>query len=184
MQIKVTYRRTSRLSMRVSKTGDLLVSAPYHVPESEVEQFIRNNELWIVKALAARKSREAARQQFYGRLPLASVSERRQAVERLAAIVEPLIERYAPLMKVAPSGVQYKKMISKWGSCDTTARKLTFSLYLLLLPPHCIEHVVVHELAHLIVPNHGARFYAVMDSFFPKWREARRDTVQCCQENV
>ena len=174
MQIKVTYRRTSRLSMRVSKTGDLLVSAPYHVPESEVEQFIRNNELWIVKALAARKSRVAARQQFYGRLPLASVSERRQAVERLAAIVEPLIERYAPLMKVAPSGVQYKKMISKWGSCDTTARKLTFSLYLPLLPHHCIEHVVVHELAHLVQANHSPAFHAVVAEVMPDWKERKK----------
>lgn len=176
MQIKVTYRRTSRLSMRISKTGDLLVSAPYQVPVSEVERFIISNEQWIAKAVAVRAARETAWQGFYGRLSLVSKDDRQQAVERLAGIVEPLIERYVPLMRVAPSGVQYKRTVSKWGSCNVRTRELTFSLYLLLLPPHCIEHVVVHELAHLIVPNHGAKFYAVMDRFFPRWREARRDT--------
>lgn len=186
MQIKVTYRRTSRLSMRISKTGDLLVSAPYQVSKSEVERFIRSNEQWIAKAAAVRAARENARQGFYGRLPLASKIERQQAAERLAVIVEPLIERYAPLMKVAPGGVQYKKTVSKWGSCNVRTKVLTFSLYLLLLPPHCIEHVVVHELAHLLVPNHGAKFYAVMDKFFPQWQEARRETrriqnAQDCQ---
>jgi predicted metal-dependent hydrolase len=40
----------------------------------------------------------------------------------------------------------------------------------------CIEHVVVHELAHLLVPNHSPRFYAVMDKFFPRWKEAREET--------
>lgn len=186
MQIKVTYRRTSRLSMRVSKTGDLLVSAPFGVSSSEVERFIRCNELWIAKAVTVRGEREVARQKFYGQLPLATKSERQQAVERLADIVEPLIGRYSVLMNVVPGGVVYKKMISKWGSCNVRTRELTFSLYLQLLPPYCIEHVVVHELAHLIVPNHGARFYEVMDKFFPRWREARRETrliqsVQGCQ---
>ena len=51
-----------------------------------------------------------------------------------------------------------------------------FSAYLLLLPEWCIEHVVVHELAHLIVPNHSDKFYAVMDTYFPRWREARAET--------
>lgn len=176
MQIKVTYRRTSRLSMRVSKTGDLLVSAPLGVPKSEVERFIRSNEQWIVKAVALRKEREKARHSFYGQLSLATKIERMQAVERLTGVVEPLVGRYAPLMGVSPSGIVYKKIISKWGSCNVCTKELTFSLYLLLLPSHCIEHVVVHELAHLLVPNHGTKFYEVMDKFFPRWREARRET--------
>ena len=49
-------------------------------------------------------------------------------------------------------------------------------LYLLLLPQRCIEHIVVHELAHLLVPNHGPRFYAVMDKHFPDWKQVRKET--------
>ncbi|MBQ1701387.1 MAG: M48 family metallopeptidase [Prevotella sp.] len=52
----------------------------------------------------------------------------------------------------------------------------------MLLPKWCVEHVVVHELAHLIVPNHGKDFYAVMDRFFPKWKEAKEETKRIAGE--
>ena len=58
--------------------------------------------------------------------------------------------------------------------------KLAFSVYLLLLSDWCIEHVVVHELAHLLEANHSKRFYAIMGRFFPRWKEARKETKQIC----
>ena len=79
-------------------------------------------------------------------------------------------------MGVFPSEVRYKATISKWGSCSPRSRHIQFSFYLLLLPDWCIEHIVVHELAHLIEPYHNARFYALMDKFYPKWREAAKET--------
>ena len=51
-----------------------------------------------------------------------------------------------------------------------------FSAYLLLLPEWCVEHVVVHELCHLLEPSHNTRFHALMDKFFPRWKEARKET--------
>ena len=79
-------------------------------------------------------------------------------------------------MGVRPSAVGYRATKSRWGSCNPRSKKINLSLYLLLLPDWCIEHVVVHELAHLLVPNHSERFYAVMDRHFPRWRDARRET--------
>jgi len=35
--------------------------------------------------------------------------------------------------------------------------------------------VVVHELAHLVEMNHGPRFWAVVESLYPEWRDARRE---------
>ena len=39
-----------------------------------------------------------------------------------------------------------------------------------------MEHVVVPELCHLPEPSHNARFYALMDRYFPRWRDANRTT--------
>ena len=50
-------------------------------------------------------------------------------------------------------------------------------MYLLLLPAWCVEHVVVHELCHLLEPSHNARFHALMDRYYPRWREARKTTI-------
>lgn len=59
-----------------------------------------------------------------------------------------------------------------------------FSVYLLLFPDWIVEHVVVHELAHLIEPNHGPRFYRVMDRHFPRWREAREITRKILDDSA
>ena len=50
MAIKVTYRRTSRLSMRIAKNGDVLVSAPIGLSQETVTDFIEKNREWIQKA--------------------------------------------------------------------------------------------------------------------------------------
>ncbi len=183
MKIIVTYRRTSRLGMRIGKNGNLLVSAPLGMPRTTIEAFIRDNKDWISGAEARAKARRESEENFFGRLPLDSRKEMSEAARRLSRIVEPLLEKYAALMGVNPSSVTYTMARTRWGSCNCTTGSINFSVYLLLLPPLCIEATVVHELAHLIVPNHGPRFYAVMDKYFPEWREAKRLSVREMNSN-
>ena len=102
--------------------------------------------------------------------------DRAEAVARLKAIVEPMVERYAKQMGVTPSAITYKAMISRWGMCNIKTHAICFSIYTLLLPEWCIEHVVAHELCHLLEPTHNARFHALMDQYFPQWRAARKQT--------
>jgi hypothetical protein len=47
MTIQLTYRRTSRLSMRIVKNGDVHVSAPVGMPRREVEAFVNEHQEWI-----------------------------------------------------------------------------------------------------------------------------------------
>jgi hypothetical protein len=92
-----------------------------------------------------------------------------------------MVDRHSKEMGVKPSAVCYKAMISRWGVCHVKQKSICFSAYLLLLPEWCVEHVVVHELCHLLEPSHNARFHALMDRFFPRWKEARRATRQMCK---
>lgn len=50
MTIQITYRKTSRLSMRIAKNGDVHVSAPFGMPKAEIERFIDDYRDWIVEA--------------------------------------------------------------------------------------------------------------------------------------
>ncbi len=50
MAIQVTYRRTSRLSMRIVKNGDVHVSAPYGMPREKVMACIDKHKDWINEA--------------------------------------------------------------------------------------------------------------------------------------
>lgn len=176
MAIQVTYRRTSRLSMRIAKNGDVRVSAPVGLSRKEVERFIDEHRDWIAGACERVLDNQRRRAAFYNQLPLRTKAEAAEALQRLKALVEPMVERYSGEMGVKPADISYKAMISRWGVCNVKARTVCFSAYLLLLPEWCVEHVVVHELCHLLEPSHNARFHALMDRYFPRWKEARRET--------
>jgi len=181
MTIQVTYRRTSRLSMRIVKNGDVHVSAPIGMPRKEVERFIEEHRDWINEARKRNYDRQKQRAEFFNQLPLATRAQADEALNRLKALVEPMVERNARRIGVSPSSVYYKPTISRWGQCNVRNRSICISAYVLLLPEWCVEHVVVHELCHLLEPSHNARFHALMDKYFPRWREARRETRRICR---
>lgn len=162
--------------MRVVKNGDVHVSAPYGLSKRRVEEFIEFHRDWIESARMKNAERQKNRAEFYGRLPLTTRAQKEEALTKLKALVEPMVERHAGEMGVSPSAVRYRPMVSRWGTCKLTDRSICISSYVLLLPEWCAEHVVVHELCHLLEPSHNARFYALMDKYYPKWREARKET--------
>ena len=164
--------------MRIVKNGDVHVSAPIGMPQKEVERFILEHRDWIVKAQKKTNENQQRRADFYSQLPLQTRAQADDALRRLRALIEPMVETHSREMGVRPSLVYYKAMISRWGVCHVRNKSICFSLYLLLLPEWCVEHVVVHELCHLLEPSHNARFHALMDKFFPRWKEARKATIK------
>ncbi|MBQ7253581.1 MAG: DUF45 domain-containing protein [Bacteroidales bacterium] len=176
--VVVTRHRTSRLSIRVTKEGEVRVSAPWYVSKRTIETFVESHREWIGKAQERVSRQQAGRSAFYAQLDISTPARRKAAVARLDEIVKPLVSKYSAQMGVSPAGISYRASKTRWGSCNPRTRRINFSLYLLLLPDWCVEHIVVHELAHLIEANHGPGFYAVMDRHFPKWKEARRQTLR------
>lgn len=77
-------------------------------------------------------------------------------------------------VKAADWGI--KKMKTKWGSCNTQAKRIWLNLELAKKPPECLEYILVHELVHLLERNHNERFKGYMDRLLPDWRE-RRDLL-------
>ena len=67
------------------------------------------------------------------------------------------VSEWAERIGVDPSEVHLRKMKRKWGSCSTNGR-LTFSTDLLIESSDDRSKVIVHELLHLKVPNHGPLF--------------------------
>ena len=181
MAIQVTYRFTSRLSMRIVKNGDVHVSAPIGLSREKITAFIEEHREWIDQARTKTFERQKRRADFYNKLPLKTREQTDDALRRLKVLIEPMVERHAKEMGVKPSTVCYKAMISRWGVCNVKDKSICFSIYLLLLPEWCAEHIVVHELCHLLEPSHNARFHALMDKYFPRWREARRETHRICR---
>ncbi len=78
------------------------------------------------------------------------------------------VARWASRVGVAPKRVQVQRMTTKWASCSTSGR-LCFSRELLAEDPRFQEIVIVHELLHLVVPNHGRLFRSLLTAYVPAW---------------
>lgn len=64
----------------------------------------------------------------------------------------------------------FKHNKSNWGSCSK-AGNINISTRLLLAPDDVLEYVCIHELAHLIKPNHSDRFWALVEKAMPDYKE-------------
>ena len=84
------------------------------------------------------------------------------------------VHQWAERMGVTVREVHLRDMRRKWASISTNGR-LTLSTELLDLPIALGEFVIVHELVHLLAPNHGRLFRSFMHAYLPDWEERQRD---------
>jgi predicted metal-dependent hydrolase len=85
-----------------------------------------------------------------------------------------MVKVWAARMGVHPQRVQFREMTRKWGSCSSV-ENITLNTRLTWLPARLVEYVVVHELVHLRVFNHGKEFKAMMSQHLPDWQERERE---------
>lgn len=63
---------------------------------------------------------------------------------------------------------------SRWGSCNSK-QEIRLNWRLLQAPPHIINYVVAHELAHLKEMNHSAKFWAMVEKIYPDYKTAEKE---------
>ena len=95
--------------------------------------------------------------------------------ERLRELSVGLIQKWQAKLGVEVRAWGIKRMKTKWGSCNSKARRIWLNLELIKKPPACLEYVVVHELVHLVAPKHDERFLRLMDRQVPTWRRRRAE---------
>jgi predicted metal-dependent hydrolase len=85
------------------------------------------------------------------------------------------IKHLAELHRFYFTGVKIQSSKSRWGSCSRE-KSINLSLYLMLLPSHLIDYVILHELCHTKEMNHGPKFWSLMDKVSnDKTRELRAE---------
>jgi hypothetical protein len=66
--------------------------------------------------------------------------------------------------------IALKYNTSNWGSCSSDGN-INFSTRLLFTPPHVQDYVILHELVHLVEPNHSDRFWATVAHYMPDYEQ-------------
>ena len=92
-------------------------------------------------------------------------------------------EQWAAHIGVEVREIHLRHMQRKWASISTNGR-LTLNTELLSMPETLTEFVIVHELVHLLVPNHGKLFKGYMSAYLPDWEERQSHLKSLSVENV
>ena len=164
--MEYTLIRTDRktIAIYIRPGGLVEVRAPRRCSRREIDAFVAAKKAWIEEKSALALAR-----------PKAGIDPGLEAQCRARAreILPGKTAYFAARMGVAPAKVNITGAKTRWGSCSGKGN-LNFSWRLMLAGEDEIDYVVVHELAHLREMNHSPRFWAVVASILPDYRERRK----------
>lgn len=156
-------RRTMSLELRPD--GQVLVRAPLRAFPGQIDAFVQSHEAWVAKHREKLSLRQSQHPE--------PTPEEKEALRRTAKEILPgRVAYYSGIMGLSPTGLKVTSARTRFGSCSAKD-SLCFSLYLMAYPPEAVDYVVVHELAHIRHKNHGPRFYALVASVLPDYRQRR-----------
>jgi len=166
IEIEVIRKAVRRVSLKVSAGGKVQLNVPWFTPMSVAEAFVRDKAGWI----------EANYLKFKDKTPRTLQPVSREEKAELLRFLDPCVRHWLDIMQEErPVQCRLRNMKSMWGNCRAETRVITFSLQLAHKSDAFREYIVVHELCHLKVQNHGPAFKALMDRYLPDWRERKKE---------
>ena len=146
---------TSRISLSVKHTGEVRLSNPRLVSTAKALRFLEEKVDWVLQ-MREKVAERAMQGADYSPVEI-------EALRREAKRVLPdMVERLARENGFTYGRVTIRATRSKWGCC-TSQNNLSLSLFLMTLPIHLQEFVVLHELCHTLHHNHSAEFHALLN---------------------
>jgi predicted metal-dependent hydrolase len=94
-------------------------------------------------------------------------------LERAKQTILPVVKDYGSKTGARYNNVRISDLKYRWGSC-TPRNNLNFNWRLIKAPMRVIEYVIVHELAHLLEPNHTERFWQIVRTQLPDYARAKQ----------
>lgn len=199
-ELKRSRRRTLSLEVRA---GKLIVRSPLFLSKGEILRFIEEKSAWIeekIKKTTSSSGRLSLDQiLFLGEKYLVTSDGKKDAlvdredhtihldvsgrslpeavrmfyIEQTKQFVEFFIDKHRDDFFVLPEKIRYKFYKGKWGSCSAK-NNLSFNAYLASAPHDVIEYVVIHELCHMRIKNHSAKYWELVREFCPDFKRQRK----------
>ena len=162
------YRsRRKTLALEITRDCRVVVRAPLRASDTAIETFVRKHEAWIAEKLALQRQRAASRP------PAPSPEEIEELKARAKEVLPGKVDYWSRRMNLFPTGIKITTARTRYGSCSGRD-SLCFSCFVMNCPEEFIDLVVVHELCHIAVKNHGPDFYALLSQYIPDYKERQK----------
>ena len=146
---------TSRISLSVKPSGEVRLSYPRLISTAKALRFLEEKAEWVLQM----REKVAERAMSGADLSPSQIEMLRREAKR---VLPAMVERLAQEFGFSYGRVTIRATRSKWGCC-TSQNNLLLSLYLMTLPTHLQEFVVLHELCHTVHHDHSAAFHALLN---------------------
>lgn len=77
--------------------------------------------------------------------------------------------------KIPYPDLRIRKMTSRWGVCNTKEKIVTLNLELIKRDTKYLDYVIIHELSHLVYPNHSKYFWEIVGKNLPNYKMLRKE---------
>jgi len=152
--------RLKHTYLSISREGVLSIKTPFK-SETFIQNVLQEKSSWIQKQLEKLQNKK--------QLSLSSLYSE--------AFITQRVEYFAKKMQLTYTKLQFRKMKSRWGSCNSRG-EIVLNSELTKVAAPLIDYVVVHELAHLIHMNHSKAFHSLVQNYLPEAKESRKELKQ------
>lgn len=169
----ITYelvkKKVKNITIHIQKDGTVMVTMPFGGSIRQVHGFVESHMDWIEKKLSAQREKRYIHvdEQIW-------TAEKEQDLFDMTARIFPRFQMY----QIPYPQLRFRKMVGRYGSCQTIKKIVTLNKILAELPDECAEYVIAHELAHLVEANHGSGFYRVLESVMPDYKQREKRLMQ------
>ena len=165
LQYRLSIKNVKNINIRIKSDGCVYVSANSTTDLKQIDDFIISKWDFINRALQKFSVyRQSYTKQYFEENSL------RQYIMELCKLHFPYFQQFG----VEFPDIKFKKLKSRWGSCNIRTNVLTFNTMLVYAPENCVEYVVLHEYTHFLQPNHSKKFYAELEKVCPDWKNLRK----------
>ena len=155
----VRSARARRISISVRRGGAVRLTFPHRTALRDALAFLESKIAWIEKT----RRRVASRIPAEPVLPSDEAKAQIETLRRAAKADLPArLDRLAREHGFTYAGVTIRVARTKWGSCSSR-NTISLSLFLMALPEHLRDFVLLHELCHTVHHDHSPRFHALLD---------------------
>jgi len=145
--------RARRVSIRIRRGTEVVVTVPYGTPYSRGISFLESRREWVLGALRQVAAKDGA-------LPEGEDVETLRA--RAKAVLPHRLKALADRYGFRYNRVVIKHNASNWGSCSSRGN-INLNLNLMRVPVPLQDYILLHELTHLRHPDHSAAFHAELE---------------------